>query len=107
VPQVIHECAEKGIKFVLIITVGLGETGEEDARIEHEIFSTAHNTGIRLVGPNCMGHFNTANNFSTLRIDVPIERGEIGVISQSGGFALQIVMLRTRGIQYRATIFAY
>ncbi len=92
IPQVIRECAEKGVKTALIITAGLSETGEEGSRIEREIVSIAHNAGMRLVGPNCMGHFNTANNFSTLRMNIPIQQGKIGVISQSGGFAMHILM---------------
>jgi len=39
-----------------------------------------------------MGHFNTTNNFSTLRMGIPISSGGIGVISQSGGFAMHILM---------------
>jgi acetyltransferase len=92
VPQVIHDCVEKGVKTVLIITAGLGETGSEGARIEREIVQTASQIGIRMVGPNCMGHFNGINGFSTLRMSFPIEPGSIGVISQSGGFAMHILM---------------
>jgi acyl-CoA synthetase (NDP forming) len=39
-----------------------------------------------------MGHFNGINGFSTLRMSFPIEPGSIGVISQSGGFAMHILM---------------
>jgi len=91
VPSVIRDCATRGVKAALIITAGLGETGEEGARLEHEIVSTAREAGIRLVGPNCMGHFNTDNNFSTLRMGIPIDNGGIAVISQSGGFAMHIL----------------
>ena len=91
VPTVIHDCAARGVKAALIITAGLGETGSEGAEIEQQIVTTAHEAGIRLVGPNCMGHFNTANNFSTLRMGIPIAKGGVGVISQSGGFAMHIL----------------
>jgi acyl-CoA synthetase (NDP forming) len=91
VPSVIRDCAARGVKAALIITAGLGETGEEGVRLEREIVTTAHAAGIRLVGPNCMGHFNTANDFSTLRMGMPITRGNIAVISQSGGFAMHIL----------------
>ncbi|MBN1643289.1 MAG: CoA-binding protein, partial [Dehalococcoidales bacterium] len=77
--RTIRDCAEKGVKIALIITAGLGETGEEGARAEREIVDIAHNAGMRLVGPNCMGHLNKANNFSTLRSMFPIHKGNIGV----------------------------
>jgi acetyltransferase len=92
VPQIIRDCVALGVKTALIITAGLGETGEEGARLEREIVSTARQTGMRMVGPNCMGHFNGINGFSTLRVTVRIEKGNIGVISQSGGFAMHILM---------------
>jgi len=95
VPQVMRDCVDKGIKTALIITAGLGEAGEEGIRIEREILDIARQGGLRFVGPNCMGHFNNANGFSTLRMMLPIERGEIGVISQSGGFAAHILMCGT------------
>jgi len=92
VPGVVRECVARGIKAGLIITAGLGETGEDGKKLEQEIVQTALKGGMRLVGPNCMGHFNTSNNFSTLRMGIPIKRGGVGVISQSGGFAMHILM---------------
>ncbi len=91
VPSVVRDCVAKGVKAALIITAGLGETGAEGARLEQEIVSIAREGGLRLIGPNCMGHFNTANNFSTLRMGIPISRGGVGVLSQSGGFAGHIL----------------
>jgi len=91
VPEVIRDCVEKGIKAALIITAGLGETGPEGAAMEREVASTASKGGLRLIGPNCMGHFNTANDLSTLRMGLSIDRGGVGVISQSGGFAMHIL----------------
>ena len=92
VPEVIRDCVARGVKVALIITAGLGETGEEGARLEREILEIARRGGMRLIGPNCMGHFNMANDFSTIRAPLPIARGNIGVISQSGGFAMHILM---------------
>jgi len=93
--QVIKDCAEKGIKAALIITAGLGETGPEGAELERQVAAVASQAGIRLIGPNCMGHFNTANGLSTLRMGMPIGKGGVGVISQSGGFAMHILQSGT------------
>ena len=67
VPEVMRDCVAKGVKVALVITAGLGETGAEGAAMEREILSIARQGGLRFVGPNCMGHFNTANDFSTVR----------------------------------------
>ena len=92
VPEVMRDCVAMGVKAGLIITAGLGETGDEGVMLEREIVECAHQIGMRLVGPNCMGHFNTSNGFSTLRMPLPVPKGGVGVISQSGGFAMHILM---------------
>jgi acyl-CoA synthetase (NDP forming) len=94
VPAVVRDCVARGTKVALIITAGLGETGQQGVEMEREIVNTARQGGLRLIGPNCMGHFNTANDFSSLRMGgggFSIPRGNIGVISQSGGFAMHIL----------------
>ncbi len=95
VPQVMQDCVDMGVKAALIITAGLGETGGKGAEIEREIVRIAKRGGMRFIGPNCMGHFNTANDFSTLRADAIVEKGGVGVISQSGGFARHILLCGT------------
>ena len=89
--QVVQDCVARGVKVALIITAGLGETGPEGAKLQEEVVSTARKGGLRLVGPNCMGHFNTVNKFSTVRMGLSMDRGEIGVISESGTFAGHIL----------------
>jgi len=89
--QVVQDCVARGVKAALIITAGLGETGPEGAKLQEEVVNTARAGGLRFVGPNCMGHFSTANSFSTVRMGAPMEKGEIAVISESGGFAGHIL----------------
>ena len=86
VPEIVRDCVAGGVKAALIITAGLGETGEEGVRMERDIVGTASQGGLRLIGPNCMGHFNTANDFSTMRMGRIVDKGGVGVLSQSGGF---------------------
>lgn len=89
--ETVREAVEIGAKAALIITAGLAETGTQGATLQAEIVKTARDGGLRLVGPNCMGNFNTGVDFSILRQNLPISRGHVGVISQSGGFASHIL----------------
>ncbi len=93
VPKVMEDCVAKGVKAGLVVSAGLGETGEEGVRIEREIVAIAKRGGIRFVGPNCMGHFNTAANFFTTGFapTLGIKRGHLGIVAQSGGFAGHIL----------------
>ena len=93
VPKVMDDCIANGCKAGLVITAGLGEAGEEGVKLEREILETARRGGLRFVGPNCMGHFNTASNFFTAGM-VPttaVKKGHLGVVAQSGGFAAHIL----------------
>ncbi len=91
VPEVMRECVDKKVKVALVITAGMGEAGEKGAQIQAEVVEIAKRGGIRFVGPNCMGHFNTGADFSTIRPGFSLKKGAIGLISQSGGFLLEIV----------------
>jgi len=95
VPEVMRDCVQKRVRAALIISAGLAETGEEGAKFQQEIVDIARAEKIRVVGPNCMGNFNTTINFSTLRQGLTIKKGEIGLISQSGGFAWHILQCGT------------
>ena len=49
----IANCVKMGVKGVIIITAGLGETGEEGKKIEAEILNEVAKTGVCVIGPNC------------------------------------------------------
>ena len=91
VPQVMQDCVAKGVKAGLLVSAGLGETGEEGAKVEQEILSIARGGGLRFVGPNCMGHVNTSSNFYTAGFTPIAKKGGIGLIAQSGGFTGHIL----------------
>ncbi|MCP3891115.1 MAG: hypothetical protein GY702_19950 [Desulfobulbaceae bacterium] len=49
----VQECAQKGVKSIILIPGGFSETG--DNTLERQILSIAKENGIRLIGPNCLG----------------------------------------------------
>jgi len=70
-------------KGIVIITAGLGETGEEGKRIEAEILRIATEGGAKIIGPNCSGLFSAAGGMNLLGVP-PIQKGPLAVIAQSG-----------------------
>ena len=50
--QVVHDCAEKGMKGIIVFTAGFGEKGAEGKKIEQEICRVARSKNVRVVGPN-------------------------------------------------------
>ncbi len=82
----VQQCADKGIKGVVIITAGFGETGEEGKILENQIAEVGKSVGMRILGPNCLGFINPKINLNaSFSRNVP-KQGNIGFISQSGAF---------------------
>lgn len=91
----LKDAAKKGIKGAVVISSGFKETGDEGKRIEDGIRELAENEGIRVMGPNCLGVYDTVSKVDTFF--VPGERmgrpepGGISILSQSGSFAAIIM----------------
>ncbi|MBT3394517.1 MAG: CoA-binding protein [Waddliaceae bacterium] len=93
VPSVMQECAEKGVKSVIVISAGFKEIGEAGRAIEDEVAAIAKKHNISLLGPNCLGIINTdpdvAMNASFSRVMPSV--GTIAFISQSGALCTAIL----------------
>ncbi|MDD5454202.1 MAG: CoA-binding protein [Candidatus Ratteibacteria bacterium] len=91
VPQAIRECAEKKVKGITVITAGFGEAGEEGKKLQNEFLSIAKKSGIRIVGPNCLGTFYTpAYLNASFGPFLPLP-GKTTFISQSGALVDSVV----------------
>jgi len=91
IPSIMEDLGKKGVKAVIIISAGFGETGEEGKSIEDNILEIARKNKIRIIGPNCLGVIDT---FLPLNVSfaagVPIKKN-LAVISQSGAMCSAIL----------------
>ena len=101
VPSVMRQCAKIGAKSVIIITAGFREVGKEGQQLEQEVIRIAKQSGIRVIGPNCLGIIVPANNLNaSFGGDLP-RKGSIGYLSQSGALLAAILdMANARGIGF-------
>ncbi|WP_330293291.1 bifunctional acetate--CoA ligase family protein/GNAT family N-acetyltransferase [Streptomyces sp. NBC_00576] len=93
VPEVVRECADAGVKAVVVVSTGFGETGVEGRATELELARFARASGMRLVGPNCMGVVNTtpaARLAATFSPALPMP-GRVAMSSQSGPLGLAVL----------------
>jgi len=90
VKRAVIDCGEKGVKGIVLITAGFGETGEEGKREERELVEIAHRYGMRIIGPNCVGIMNTHNSMNATFI-MDAKKGDIAFVSQSGALGAGIV----------------
>ena len=87
VAGVLKECAATGNKNVHIFSSGFKETGEaEGLKLQREIETIAHEGGLRVIGPNCMGFYVPKNRMLTWE-NASAKNGPVSLISQSGGNA--------------------
>ena len=59
VAGVLRECAQRRIHAVIVASGGFRETGEPGAMMETELMGIARQSGIRMIGPNCIGILDT------------------------------------------------
>jgi len=92
-PQVMEDCAAKGVKVVHIYTAGFGETGKEEGRkLEAQVAAIARDGGVRIIGPNCMGVYYPAAGLTFSPI-FSQEAGNVSFVSQTGAGAQRFVPL--------------
>jgi acyl-CoA synthetase (NDP forming) len=104
-PQVLQECAEKGVKIAILYTAGYSELGTEEGQaLEKRILGIARSGGMRLIGPNCMGIYSPnahLSNFPELS-KIP---GKMVLISQSGSLTNMLCkLLPSKGIFFNMAI---
>ncbi|GHE08075.1 bifunctional acetate--CoA ligase family protein/GNAT family N-acetyltransferase [Klenkia taihuensis] len=93
VPGVVEACRRKRVKGLVVISGGFGETGPEGRAAEREFVAAARASGMRVVGPNCLGLVNTDPAVSlnaSLAPRVP-GRGRMGFFAQSGALGVMLL----------------
>jgi len=100
VPKVMEEAALKGVKVAVIISGGFSEVGSQ--KLEEKVISVAKKAGIRILGPNCLGVYDSQTGVDMLFLPetkvlstgdevVATPRpmtGPIAVVTQSGAFGV-------------------
>jgi acetyl coenzyme A synthetase (ADP forming)-like protein len=101
VEDVVADCAAAGVRGLVVISSGFGEVAASGREIERRLRERVRASGMRLVGPNCMGVINTDSARgvnASFAPGVPTP-GAIAMLSQSGALGLAILdHVRTRGL---------
>jgi acyl-CoA synthetase (NDP forming) len=101
--NLIPEFKEKGIRNMLLITSGFGETGTAGKLKEKALVARARAAGILVLGPNTMGITNPHNDLCCISSSVSPQPGSTAIVSQSGNMGVQLLAFaETQGIGIRA-----
>jgi acetyl coenzyme A synthetase (ADP forming)-like protein len=98
VADVARDCGAAGVRALLVVSAGFAEAGAEGSAHQFELLEVCRQTGMRMVGPNCMGVLNTAPDVrlnATFVAGVPAP-GRVGFLSQGGGLGSAIVQAAGR-----------
>ena len=90
VEEALTQCGVAGVKVVIVMSSGFAESDADGVLAQARLVEIAKNSGMRLVGPNCIGSVGGAKklvaSFSPV-FSAPttnVEAGSIALVSQSG-----------------------
>lgn len=93
--EVIEDSVKIGAKTIIVESGGFAEVSEEGKEMQRKIVETVKGTGIRIMGPNCVGILSPSQGIDT--IFIPLSRvarpgeGPIAMMTQSGALAAAVL----------------
>ncbi|WP_226913363.1 bifunctional acetate--CoA ligase family protein/GNAT family N-acetyltransferase [Gephyromycinifex aptenodytis] len=99
--DVVDDCAQAGVRTLVVVSSGFAEAGPEGEERQAELLRRARENGMRVLGPNSFG---LLNNHEDVRLNATISRalprpGTLGIFAQSGGLGVGLLSsLRRRGL---------
>jgi acetyltransferase len=92
VPEAIAACGRRGIRAVIVASGGFRETGPEGAALEARCLEVARHSGVRLLGPNCIGLIDTHLPIDTTFLSPPGPTpGDVAFLSHSGAICAAVI----------------
>ena len=92
--QSVTEAAAAGVGCCVIISTGFAEAGAEGTARQAALVEVSGTTGMRLIGPNCMGlvvpHHRLALCSSVVLDTDQLRDGSISLVSQSGALMVSV-----------------
>ena len=108
--ETLEACAGRGVKAAIVFTSGFAETDADGAARQRRMGEIARASGMRILGPNCLGVYNAAiGYFATFTTTLDLHRpkpGPVAIVSQSGAYGSHIGLLAHRrriGVGFWAT----
>jgi len=91
--DVVSDCAKKGVKGTIILSSGFKELGSDSGlELQDRIRDIANSSGMKLVGPNCLGILNPNYNLNaTFLTELGLNKpGGVALVTQSGAMSLHL-----------------
>lgn len=101
VPGVLASAAGN-LRIAQVVSSGFSESG--DSTLQGDLVAAARSAGIRLLGPNCLGTYSPRSRLTFID-RAPETVGTVGIVSQSGGLAVDIIRRgKNRGLRFSGVV---
>jgi acetate---CoA ligase (ADP-forming) len=110
IPDALRDCAAKNVSLAVVISSGFAEIGSTGVETQSRIVAAARESGIRVLGPNCLGFINVHDRIpavATSAVELPeLLPGPISMVSQSGALGIVSVFVRAydHGVGFRYVV---
>ena len=91
VPDLIGDCVKKGVPNAIVISAGFKEMGSEGAELERRISEKMKGSGLRILGPNCLGLMSPLIGLNATFASQSALPGTVAFLSQSGALGTAIL----------------
>jgi len=99
VASAVRDLGARGIKSAVVFSSGFAETGGEGRRLEQELRTAIRESGVRVLGPNCLGLINAFDRIIATFgqfAEGEVAAGPVAFVTQSGAFGTAIAALARR-----------
>ncbi|MBC7333219.1 MAG: acetate--CoA ligase [Actinobacteria bacterium] len=91
VSKSLDECAQRNVRWVIIISAGFKEAGIKGAKMEKRLVEKSKLYGMRILGPNCLGMINANCPINASFSPNMPRKGNISFVSQSGALGTSVL----------------
>lgn len=97
-------CARIGVGAAILFSADFAEAGEDGRKRQDELTQLGRDSGMAILGPNCLGAFNANHrmygSFSAIFENGFPSVGDVGIVSQSGGYGSHLTKIALqRGVR--------
>jgi len=90
-PGIIRECGDAEVQGAIVMSAGFAEEGPDGARLQDRMREAARESGLRIIGPNCLGVMRPSRKINATFSRNSAIPGHLALVSQSGAICSAIL----------------
>jgi acetyltransferase len=91
VPGIVQACGRQGVKGAVVLASGPNAGQAFDRKFEENLIKIGRKSGVRILGPNCLGIMRPAIGLNAAYTNIKVRAGQIALVSQSDALASAVL----------------